>query len=48
MLKRFLGDAMDHWGSLNIPLLLFFEIIPLEESTLNKPLLGRGSIFTCG
>ena len=34
MLKTFLGDAMDHWGSFNIPvLLLFSEIIPCEEST---------------
>ena len=34
MLKTFLGDVMDHWGSFNIPfLLLFSEIIPCEEST---------------
>ena len=33
-LKTFLGDAMDHWGSFNIPfLLLFSEILPYEEST---------------
>jgi hypothetical protein len=34
MLKTFLGDAMDHWGSFNIPdLLLFNEIIPCEYSS---------------
>ena len=33
MLKTFLENAMNHWGSFNIPfLLLFSEIIPCEKS----------------
>ena len=48
MLKMFLGDAMDHWESFNIPfLLLFSEIILCEESTnlINIPFVTTFFIY---